>query len=434
MQHQQMALPKWLTDRINPDYLEEIYNVQIHMMEDFEGYMEKHEIFVKGNSVDIKALPHPQRIKKFGLMPLHIELGIFDEYESIGLVFDLISDKNIEISHIANHLAEGSPGFRRMLDKLVSESVDTNFGTLQASFYSHRFFSLGERYFELTSALTGMLERTDLGAKCPVHYLRAPFPSQFFNAPANIEISNPISGMHRVEGFYLNEYTYTQEEFEFIKKERKRSGNLFNEFFEKGVLTEDGGDIHALEIMFVGHAKDYNFDDATYNFSLLYQDHTMSVEELIQHHITYYMKSFVGVSSYKTEAMTTEQAGFFEKCMNHVAKTLLYVNSDESERREINNLGELKKKINRALNKSKKRKLQSRKSSTSDVILIGRDSYGDFSSGGGTTKDRKTHWRRGHFAKRLIGKGRKNSKMVWLKPIVIAGGDKVAVGKTYKVV
>jgi hypothetical protein len=186
--------------------------------------------------------------------------------------------------------------------------------------------------------------------------------------------------------------------------------------------------------MFVGHAKSYNFDDATYNVSILYQDMVMSVDELIQHHIEYYMMSFDSDSQYKTESMSASQASYFRNCMEHVAKTLLYVNSDDVERREIKGLGELKEKIGRVKNTSKKRKLEAKKRTVSDVILIGKDSYGDFSSVSGESKERKAHWRRGHFAKRLIGKGRRDSKMVWLRPVVIAGGDKVSVGKPYKVV
>lgn len=436
MEKNLIVAPDYIVKSLSEEYSEYITKVQFEFAKDPEAYLNKMMKDHEGNSPVFKAMPNPIRLKAFGYLPLHFELGVMHDEKAIMTLMDLLSHDDLALSEITDALVRVSSAFREHVQRIGASAMDTNLGALNTAIFPHRYFARGEKYFEITPALIDMLEMTDLGDKTPSGFLRAPYEMQYIHCPASFQIHNPVSGWHDLEGFYINQYHIKQEDIEEEYKRLKqlKRTNLLTSFVEDGSLNFDSGDLRLLEIMAYGKPKASNMDDASYNFTILIHDEMQSVGDLIESHKKYFMgKPKEDSPLFEFKVMDDRNYGQFKNVMEMVTKLLLYINSDKAERREMKGASELQEKIDNTPNKVKKRKLTKQKSKLVDKIIIGSDSY-DFGQHSGTSTGRsmKTHWRRGHFAKRRHGAGRKEIKVVWLQPSLIGAGQ-LSAGVNYEV-
>jgi hypothetical protein len=426
--------PTHVVDGLDDDYQQLLNDTQKRIVKNgFEVEFDNFSKRAEATDEWLYDLPHPNRKRWVGFIPPHFEL-MLDETHAVQLLINELSRSEIEIGAIVRKLLKHSPSFRQLAKAGQESGMGTNLGNLDPTLYPHAYWAKGARMFRIDPTLTSMLDKTDLGIKSPAGFVRLPYSNMFIHARPNVTLVNPASGEHYMDGLYLNQYTIDakqiDEEWEFANVPNSLNGVLA----ERGLLTRDGGDVRVIEIMATGRPKDNIFDDATFNFVFVIQDPTTSIGDLFDAHVDYFVnRAYEGEA--ERQGLTMLNAGEREvKAMKEViefaVKALLYINSDDATRDKVMELSDLKMAERRTQNKAKKRKLQRRMARASDYVNIGFK--GDLShmheNEGGV---KSAHWRRGHFREQRFGKGRVESKIIWLQPTMV--GRNKPVSKTYNV-
>lgn len=426
-----------ISKNFDPEFVDTFMETQKRVQKDPRSFLDEYEERSCSQNQDLLNLPLPQRKRYCGYIPLQIETGIFSEPHSVLLLLEALNS-DVELDRLMVKLLNLSDRFVKTYNQIMQAPSTVNGGNCLPILFIQRHFMKGSIMFKVTDALVEMLDKTDVGKKTPSHFLHAPYQIAYYEYRSkNFPIFNYESGDHEVEGFYLNQSTYEWEyEATGDPKLKNLDINILAYGLKTGFLTTDEP-VRILEIMFTGKPKTTLLDDATYNFTLIVQDDTKTIEEVINFHKGYYMERLKGacdVLGNPLKAMNTKEFETFSSCVEVVTKTLLYVNSEGAIRREIKNLTDIKQQIKRTLNKAKKRKLKKKASTLSDYILIGADTYegGDIASSNLHRKV-KTHWRRGHFRSQPCGEGRKDVKAIWIKPTLVnsLAGNQPAKPKNY---
>lgn len=427
-------IPPFVLKKLSVEYVERLGKALNVFYKDPNNFIEG--MIEKGNSqnIDIMNLPHPLRKKYVGFIPIHIELGLTNDPRDTINFLDAVGDEEIQLHLLIAVLHDNSADFRKTTMMTLEQESTKNIGSLFPVIMPHRHLAAGNYHFEVTKALADLLDKTDVGKKTPCGFLRAPYSCCYIECRADIDIYNDESGLHKMEGFYLNQFTHEAEcvdrEVALVKRNEKFD-TLLSCAIQKGYVKKDGGDVRAIEVLFTGSPLGKNgiFDDATFNFTLLMQDEVKTVEEIIAFHIDHYTNmtgaELRGMPMQSVPMKAGRDTEQFSKCVELLSKVLLYINSDIAERREIKAVGEIEKRIKATSNVSKKRKLERQLAKVEDKIIIGSDSYPSLVPNGSDHIGRtvKTHWRRGHFKPQRYGKGFKDIKTIWIQPTLINSGS-----------
>jgi hypothetical protein len=382
MSIESILIPDHIIKRISTDYLTAIYDAQKNMKIDINAYFEKLSLLAEGNDNDIKKLPHPLKIKRIGITPPHIEMQIVDDIESINLLMELLTNKNIELTILMNMLANKSSNYLGLLKQIDKEVGVTNQGGAKDSLFSHRFFAFGEHFYKLTNTLTAQIANNPIESHCPASYLIPKHPSQFFEVHADFCIQNNLTGQHQVEGFYINSYEYGSENEDGISKKKyiemldnNHPGNLANFLINKNMITNSDSPIHLLEIMMIGESKSYNLDDSTFNFMICFENGDTKIGDLIEAHIEYFTRINNLTAVLESKPMNHEETKSFKQCFEFVGKVLLYLNSGNKVSREENNTTEIKKSIKRSFSNPKVKNLKKELQRTCNKTILGDEAH-----------------------------------------------------------
>lgn len=124
--------------------------------------------------------------------------------------------------------------------------------------------------------------------------------------------------------------------------------------------------------------------------------------------------------------------GFLDLANESIFKTILYMNTKDMRSVAVNELSDFKKKY---LSFGKKRadKQAGKFPFKYDRIIVGPESLSVPQGQYGSSSEKTTHWRRGHFRNQRFGEGLKDSHIVWIQPVIVnAAENEVPAPKTYK--
>lgn len=140
---------------------------------------------------------------------------------------------------------------------------------------------------------------------------------------------------------------------------------------------------------------------------------------------------------YRSAAITAAQPGFeipeqaemdlTAQVIRHLAKVLLYLNLPDAEQAPLPERSQLQQRL-RVLGPKKAARIKRRMATTYDRIIIG-PSVGvrtEQDHGGGNPSDGRSirpHWRRGHFRRIRYGEQRGESRLGWIKPVLVNAAE-----------
>lgn len=257
----------------------------------------------------------------------------------------------------------------------------------------------GRHFLQTTDGLEAALRATDIGEDIPASYLQPPYPDCYLQLGETLSetltIFNNTSGDHCLEGTYLRGGILPPE----TKPVAEGDGQPGERFLEFVLTGSPEGKAHA-------------FDDASSAIMITIPDEAMTIGELLRR--TRDFDRRIGRPE-NTHAMEST-----DKAILHVAKVLLYLNSEHVEQVARNERSELAARLAR-VGPGKRGKLQRQLQRTYDRIVIGPKTTPETASintepGDGT---KRAHWRRGHFREQAYGEKWSLHRLRWIKPTLI---------------
>lgn len=383
-------------------------------------------------------LSHPVRNLAVGLTPIHAMFNNLPEQAAAMYAAEtitLLCDNNIPIDRTVGYLISNIDSVRAIVSgHHVGVAEPTKFGALKNTgalmniLGPHRFFLQGKPTFMVEQSLCEGLIETNFGMNTPSNFLRSPLPYCYieFGDQRNlgVKVYNSSSGLHEVEGVYISDTPY----------DKRMQTQLIDFLVEANAIDLTSDSLRYIELEFTGSPLHKNnvLDDATFNISLFVDDNkALTVEDIFSLHVSYYQNFDKKSHLFHASHMGDEDAACLKPLLELLIKTLIFINSDLSTRRNITNRADLEKQLNGLKNPAKRRKLQRKLYAAQDYILISSAAVLGYVGAGGSSAGKSTHWRRGHFRNQPHGEGLSQVKVIWIQPTLIGVGS--AQPKTYKV-
>ncbi|GAA5138589.1 hypothetical protein [Thalassotalea piscium] len=384
------------------------------------------------------AFSHPLRVKFVGILPLSFELGCEHNTSLTHQLNTKLAEDDLSLNELQNSILNNSNQAKVNSSKINNMEGGVNAGNTTNVLHRHRYFAKGQHYFKITEQLSQLLSLTDIKDKASCQFFNTPFESVYVECrDPNVKIWNQETAWHQIEGFYINRYMITEEEIRNNwDSNLADSRYMLGYLAKKGYISRNGGDVIMFEVLATGSPKETIFNDATYAFSFVIQDPVKSINEAIEAHTSYYQYSHSKIKMLPNGEIETPMSHddklTFTNTIELMAKTLLYINSSQAHKREVNEELSLEQAIKRTFNKAKIRKLERKIASTSNYILIGCDRYQSLKHQK-NQKTIKTHWRRGFFRNQRYGEKNALMRLKWIEPTVVNSGENIALSKEYLV-
>lgn len=363
---------------------------------------------LEANSDALLAVPHPKRMELCGALEAFMQgLGRF----GAAVLEELLRDTGLTKGEVMRKLAS-LPG---LLEALTNADGRIDLMQLEPLLTPLRYRALGGRIFEIRPELDLLLAHTDIGAQAPSRFFRLPYPSVYLLFGAHgggLRVINEVENrVYALEGAYISE---------LLVSEGYREGGLF-----EGIAAT--GSQRVCEITLVGKPEKGPFDDGYIFARLLFPEQWEDdpLEVLIDRQLAVYESH--GLSGLQDQGRQLLRAGVL-----HVAKALLYLNSERARTSSHAEEQELRERLSRVKG-GKRAKLERRLARAYDRILVGPEqhegSVAAFSGG----RSVAAHWRRGHFRSQAHGEGRLLRKLLWIAPTLVAGPDAAIPFKDYDI-
>lgn len=365
------------------------------------------------------ALPHPVRVDAAAGLPIDTRL-----FETCGVMPALrpyLTDTHASTEWIVNHV----PGLRDIAAAHFGLIGGQNMGSFVLTLVRGRLRAHGDPILQVSAPLQALLAETDLAADLPARFFQSPYPLAFvqFAQPNPMQVPNRTSGLHVCEGAYLGLYDLPAGHEVFDHPGRNRALHL-----------DPTRPVRAVELVIIGSplGKANVLDDASQDLLLLIQDEDECLATLLDRHVAWYNSpaayAHPGMCPLDpNEALMTKPVVFM------LAKILLYLHLPEAEQRPVTERSDLDRRLAR-LGPKKAAKLARKRLTTYERILIGPTAHQDIPAaapGGPPSESQrhlKPHWRRGHFRRIHYGEKRSESRLGWIKPVLVNAGELTRAG------
>jgi len=338
-EHVILTAPARVVAGLDDDYVNTLVEVQNECVSTSVNSVARKQ-YERSNQNDsvIYDLPHPVRKRWAGYLPLHMEIMVQEEFV-VSKIMEWLSFPEIEISNLVKNIISASPSFKEMMKDISKDESGTNYGALDPIMFPHAFYAKGSHIWKVEKSF----DTASIPEEAPIGFMQPPYSNMFIEVDSDLTINNKVSGDHKLDGFYINQYTIpsSRVQSEWDESFNKVESGTMNGFMtDRGYLTKDGGDIRVIEILAMGRPKDSVVDDATFNFSLIIQDETKSIKEVLEHHNEYY-------GSYQTrkenvkhfEGINVQNAGEREfesiRKITYLLAELILITTDESTKKEF---------------------------------------------------------------------------------------------------
>ena len=358
------------------------------------------------NDPSLMPLPHPVRFDAAsGTQP---DTGLYEHYGIMGTLRPYLTDATASTEWIINHC----PGMLDLAMAHFGVMAGQDMGSFILTLTRSRLRAHGDPIIQVTPALQSMLAETDLAEDLPVSLLRGSAPLAFveFARPNPLRVPNRFTGLHECEGVYIGDYRLPPFYHEILgQSDRVRALGL-----------DTTKPIRAIEIMIIGSpmGKAHALDDASQDLLLLIQDEDESLSAVLDRHIRYYNApeaySHPGLTPFSPDEVAMTRPVIFE-----LAKILLYLTLPEAERLEIPERSDLEQRLKKFGKLTAKRR--ERLASAYDRILIGPRTLPETDAGNADENHRRPrpHWRRGHLRRIRYGEGLAESRLGWIRPVLV---------------
>jgi len=357
-------------------------------------------------------LPHPVRVD--GAFGQRMEEALFGA-DFWAALRPYLGDETLPTEWILNH----APGVYELARESSNFPGTVNLGLLSLVLARARLRAHGDPMLQVHPALHEQLLATDLGAKLPVGLFQLPYTMAYieFGRPSGLTIVNPESGQHEVEGAYIGSYRVDPHSFIFDKDNRRQHLGL-----------DPDKPTRIIEIVLTGspRGKTHVLDDASQNVVLFLQDDDADLQTAIERHFAFYRLPEAG-SLPGFVPPDREERESFEKAVYQLAKVMLYLNLPEAEQKHQPERSDLLRRL-QGLGPKKAARLQRKLTRAYDRIVIGGRREMEASTGTGIFADLahgtvRPHWRRGHFRRIRFGEGLAESRLGWIRPVLVNAAE-----------
>ncbi|MCP1674631.1 hypothetical protein J2T57_001733 [Natronocella acetinitrilica] len=348
------------------------------------------------------ALPHPRRFALMNYLPMLLEVG-----KSLAIDFGpLLHDPGAGY-HDAVCALEDNPGFRRFARDMDRSPGGARFGALKSEMMAARFAALPGSLFQTTDALEALLGETRLPEDIPCGVLRSPYPCLFIefgetrNSP--LQVMNPISGAHVLEGVYVMEDAVSV-----------RLGDNIPGWMNG--LAAEGEVLRVINLDFIGSplGKENLADDAHQVMTLYLPDDEEPLSAAFDRCVSSAWSHGGGTRG--AAERIDEQC--FRACLWHLACALLYIQSSEVRREWLPEESEARAALGR-LGAKKRARAERRLPRLYDRVRVGPQALPPELVGGGGGGAVRPHWRRGHFRHQRVGPGREKREVRYIAPTLV---------------
>ena len=362
------------------------------------------------NDPTLMPVPHPIRIDAAAGMQADTEL--FEHQGVMTRLRPYLTDTAASTEWIINQC----PGMLDLAQAHFGIMAGQDLGSFILLLVRARLRAYGDPILQVTPALQTMLAETDLAEDMPIGLLRGSEPLVFieFARPNPLRVPNRYSGLHECEGVYIGNYQLPPFHHE-IQTQSERA---------KGLGLDTTKPIRAIEIVIVGSpmGKAHALDDASQDMLLLIQDEDESISSVLDRHVRYYNTpaaySHPGLTPFSADEVAMTRPVIFE-----LAKIMLYLSLPDAERVAMPERTNLERHLRKFGKPTAKRR--ERLANAYDRILIGPRTLPEPESSEKPGDDEETnrrlrpHWRRGHFRGIRYGEGRSESRVGWIRPVLV---------------
>ena len=333
--------PASVVEGLDDSYVEALVNVQNDCIKRGVSVVANEQYQRAGmDDKAIYALPHPIRKRWIGFLPLHMEVMIQEE-SVVSETMRWLSFPEIEISNLVKNMVACSPSFKQLIIEASNDLSSSNYGAVDPIMFPHAFYAKGSKLWKIDDELAKHIGKVKLPESAPIGFVIPPHSNMFIEVDTGLTINNEVSGDHKVDGFYINQYIIPAERVvdEWDESFNQAGSGTMNGFMrERGYIKRDGGALRVIEVLVTGECKDSIVDDATFNFSILIQDENVTIGEVLKHHNEYYGRFQTDKQNVKFfEGVNLKNAGerefkTIEKITYYLANLILNITSEDVEK------------------------------------------------------------------------------------------------------
>jgi hypothetical protein len=366
------------------------------------------------NDSGVMMLPHPVRVDAAFGGP--IEEVLLGETGVLEGARPYLGAEGVSTEWIINNV----PGMLELAMASLGAPAGLNVGLLMLMLSRARLRAQGDPILQVADALHAQLAETDLSDGLPACFFRSPYPIVYIELarPSGLQINNRMSGLHEVEGVYVGSYRIPAH-----SDQHKGSGR------ERHLGLDPARETRVVELTITGSplGKDNPLDDASVDISLYIQDEDACLGTLLERHITYYRSAEITAGQPGFEIPEQSEIDLTAKVIRHLAKVLLYLNLPDAEQASLPERSQLQQRL-KGLGPKKAARIKRRMATTYDRIVIGpslgvstEQHQADGNPGDGRSV--RPHWRRGHFRRIRYGEQRSESRLGWIKPVLVNAAE-----------
>jgi hypothetical protein len=353
-------------------------------------------------------LPHPVRLDAVSRSPF--ERGMFENAGVWQEIEPLLGDDTVTTEWLLNC----TPAMQRLAERSFGTVSTGNHGLIVLMLARARLRARGDPLLQVSPALHQQLSQTDLGERLPVAHFIPPFPLVYveFARPSGFEVHNPLSGWHEVEGVYVGSYVLPAAHLLHTHTRRSRELGL-----------DPARPTRVIELAVTGSplGKRNALDDFSQNMTLLVQDEEETLPAMLGRHLACYAGGWLrSRPDYRPPG--AEEVEAWRRVLDHLAKVLLYLNLPDAQRTPVAERRALAARLAQ-LGPKKAARLGRKLPYAYDRILIGPTTPaladGGPPDGDAPVQQLRPHWRRGHFRRIQHGAGRTESRLGWIRPVLV---------------
>lgn len=347
----------------------------------------------------IMALPHPRRTAYMKSEELTaIQCGA--DWPAVKAA---ITDKSNTLNDMVVKACDASPYMDALYGMSNYDPASSNSGLTNGPLLAMRFSMNKGPIFQTTDALDIMLNQTDISEDVPMGAVRPPYDMCYFEfgqtRPSPLKVWNAQTEWHQAEGCYVFSYQST-------------------------IPTHpELGEIRFLQLMVTGAPKENIADDAFSIFTIPIVDEAMGVAQAMQTYFNFHkeeIQSLDPAMGYKLAS--SQEMEVAKEIVLHLIKITLYLSSDQAFKTLLLEQSELEQQLQRLKSPAKRSKLERKSHTAYDRVVIGPQALtSPPSEHQADPRQRKIHWRRGHFRQQPHGPERSLRKTIWICPVIVHG-------------
>ncbi|CAH7382956.1 hypothetical protein VCHA53O466_40445 [Vibrio chagasii] len=374
-------------------------------------------------SESFPKLPHPKRIVQEGLLvPPLATKDMFTKTSKLSYFINTMiniceSKKASTLEMMARAVIYEYP---EILD-LYQNDEQIAYCAIESRLAEHMCIYNKAPVIEMTEGIAQLLSNTNINNTdtIPVGALKSRYQQCYYDFTATPKLPS-INGTPIVGAYYLEDELLASE-IDKDKLDWLKQDTSIMSAVNRGTLTLDE-DLTFVTIVLVGYRNGIALHEGVEQTVTSYMYNSSRGDEVSISDVFYAHAD--GALSKEDSSNDTFDFNEMKEPLSLLFNILLYMGCTEDDREIIKDGTDLEIQIKQVKNPKKARKYIRQRGTKYDYVRIGRQYKleGSNHSNSNSSTPRDTHFRSGHWRSQKHGKGRKLTKMIWIKPTIVGDG------------